>query len=79
MCEYFTEMFNWIDMAGLFLTLFIVIMTILELEWVSFQQLRVMAAFASCFIMIKFFDWLRLFAGTSFYILLIEHTLKDVV
>ena len=34
--EYFTEMFNWIDMAGLFLTLFIVIMTILELEWVSF-------------------------------------------
>ena len=28
--------------------------------------------------MIKVFDWLRLFEGTAFYILLVQETLKDV-
>ena len=37
-----------------------------------------MAAVASCFILIKIFDWLRLFEGTSFYIILIEYTLTDI-
>ena len=53
-------------------------MTIFEVKWVSFETLRLLAAVASCFILIKIFDWLRLFEGTSFYIILIEYTLKDI-
>ena len=37
-----------------------------------------MAAIASCTLMLKVFDWLRLFEKTAFYILLVEETLKDV-
>ena len=37
-----------------------------------------MAAIASCTLMLKVFDWLRLFEKTAFYILLVEVTLKDV-
>ena len=38
-----------------------------------------MAAFSSCSLMIKFYDWLRLFESTSFFILLIERTLNDIL
>ena len=37
-----------------------------------------MAAIASSCLMIKFYDWLRLFESTAFYITLIEYTLKDI-
>jgi len=42
------------------------------------ELLRSMAAIASCTLMLKVFDWLRLFEKTAFYILLVEVTLKDV-
>ena len=35
------------------------------------EPLRVLAAFASCFILVKMFDWLRLFEETAFYVLLV--------
>jgi len=37
-----------------------------------------MAAIASCTLMMKVFDWLRLFEQTAFYILLVEETMRDV-
>lgn len=67
-----------IDISGLALTLFVIIMSICEIEWVSFEGLRVIASMASCLNLLKIFDWLRLFEGTSFYILLIENTIKDI-
>ena len=76
--EYFTELFNWIDLTGLFLTLIIILITIFELDWVANEKLIVLSAIATGFVLIKIFDWLRLFQGTSFYILLIEYTLRDV-
>ena len=65
-------------MIGLALTLFILFVTAFEFEFVSFAQLRVTAALATCFILVKLFDWMRLFSGTSFYILLIGKTLQDI-
>ena len=40
--------------------------------------MRVIAAIASCSILMKLFDWLRLFEETAFYILLFEETLYDI-
>ena len=36
-----------------------------------------MAAIATCCLLAKVYDWLRLFKQTAFYILLINETLKD--
>lgn len=43
------------------------------------EKVRVAAAFACFCTLFKAFDWLRLFEGTAFYILLVEETLKDIV
>jgi len=40
--------------------------------------LRIMAAFASFCLVAKFFEWLRLFEGTAFYIMLLNETLSDI-
>ena len=53
-------------------------MTMFELDWISFETLRVIAAIASCANLIKVFDWLRLFSGSSFYMMLIQKTLGDI-
>lgn len=37
-----------------------------------------MASLASCLLIMKFYDWLRLFEDTSFFILLIEKTFSDI-
>ena len=53
-------------------------LTMFELDWISFETLRVVAAIASCANLIKVFDWLRLFSGSSFYMMLIQKTLGDI-
>ena len=40
---------------------------------------RIMAAFATCAIFIKLYDWLRLFENTAFYVLLVKLTMKDIL
>ena len=42
------------------------------------RPIRVAAAFDSCLIFAKLYDWLRLFESTSFYILLITQTIDDI-
>ena len=42
------------------------------------QTLRILAATASGLIVTKIYDWLRLFEPTSFYVQLVEKTLKDL-
>ena len=77
--EYFMDPFNLIDVGGLTLSAFIMLMIITELKFVSFALLRVLASIATCFNLMKIFDWLRLFSGTSFYIRLIGNTLADII
>ena len=42
------------------------------------ENMRVMASIASCTLLIKVFDWLRLFKKTAFYILLVGETFKEM-
>ena len=51
---------------------------LLEAQWASIETMRILASIAGCQLLIKFYDWLRLFDGTAFYITLIEITLSDV-
>ena len=64
---------------GLLTTLIFDVHTMSELSLISVQNLRVMAALASCALFIKLYDWLRLFKSTSFYVLLVKLTVKDIL
>lgn len=44
----------------------------------SLQLLRATAAMTSCILIIKIFDWFRLFEETAFYIRLLFVTLEDI-
>ena len=57
-------------MSGLLLTLIVIFLTLLELD-VDFKVMRIMAAFATLCLMLKFYDWLTLFEPIAFYIILI--------
>ena len=69
--DYFKEAYNWLDLTGLIFSLLVLVLTICGLEWISIEALRVIAAIASFSLANKFYDWLRLFDETSFFILLI--------
>ena len=76
--DYLKSALNWIDVSGLTLIAVVVTAsgptkTLLEIE-----DLRQMAAVASCLVILKLFDWLRLFENTAFYVLLLKQTLKDI-
>ena len=77
-CEYFISFWNVIDMLGLLFTFVVVLATAIASDAALFQALRVIAAFASCFTLLKLFDWLRLFEETAFYVLLAGVTLHDI-
>jgi hypothetical protein len=76
--DYFTDPWNINEMISLSFILFILITAISPEPLVALETLRPIAAIASCTLMIKVFDWLRLFEGTAFYILLVQETLKDI-
>ena len=44
----------------------------------SYETLRILAAGASFCLLVEFFDWLRLFERTAFYIMLLVETLSDI-
>ena len=75
---YFCSFWNIIDVLGLLLVVYVLISTGLGLGLTPLSALRVIAAFGSCFTLIKLFDWLRLFEDTAFYVLLVAETLKDI-
>ena len=58
--------------------MFIFVSTITKSYLVEVETLRVIAAFTTCFTILKLFDWLRLFEETAFYVLLVGETLYDI-
>ena len=60
------------------MTLIILVLTLFELDWISVQNLRVLASIACFSLIIKFYDWLKLFESTSFFISLIGFTFRDI-
>ena len=77
--QYFTYVWNLIDFIGLFLSLVFNIHTLAEWHEIPVENLRIMAAFATCAIFIKLYDWLRLFEMTAFYVLLVKMTMKEIL
>lgn len=76
--DYLLSFWNIVDLGYLGAIVFIFVCTIPTTPFVSLTFLRVLAAFASFFMMNKLFDWLRLFEKTAFFIKLIEQTLSDI-
>ena len=77
-CKHFGSCFNLLDAAGLLLTLIITVHSLFSLELISIENIGILTSFASCLLMLKIYDWLRLFEKTSFYVKLVELTLEGV-
>jgi len=69
--SYFTDIWNINDFISLSFTIIIIATSVEHNTVIAVENLRAMAAIASCTLMIKVFDWLRLFENTAFYILLV--------
>ena len=76
--SYFTDLWNINDFISLSFTLVIIATSVEHDTVIAVENLRAMAAIASCTLMVKVFDWLRLFENTAFYILLVMETMKDI-
>lgn len=75
--EHFYSLWNWVDLIGLGGNLFIIIVGVMNdgETIISIESIRILASIVSLCIFVKLFDWLRLFEGTAFYILLVGETL----
>ena len=78
MRDYFKNPWNVNDFISLSLTLVIVVLSVQEQAYLSPEILRQLAAIASCALLLKVYDWLKLFDRTAFYILLLDETMRDV-
>jgi len=58
---YFWDLWNFVDLSSLLLSLIVTANIISHTNWFSMEVLRVMGAGASFFLLIKLYDWLRLF------------------
>lgn len=77
--KYFLNAWNLIDVVGISLVLTFNIDTLAEREDISVENLRIIAAVATCTLFTKLYDWLRLFQDTSFYVLLVKLTVRDIL
>ena len=71
-------MWNINDLIWLALSPIIIIFSIPAKTLISLECLQALTAIASFSMMVKVFDWMRLFEGTSFYVLLIIQTIKEI-
>ena len=60
------------------MTFVIVVSSVPNDSLIQLEILRPMASIASCALLMKVFDWLRLFEPTAFYIKLVQETLWDI-
>lgn len=79
--EYFSDIWNCIDMTSaiLNLTFSLMFMTCLFLDdqEFSFTTIHTFASFACFFMWLKVFYWCRLFSSLSYYVKLIQQTIAD--
>ena len=76
-CGYLLSLWNWVDMMNLSLTLLVIIASFEPFAFLEIETLRAFASIAGCLLMLKVFDWLRLFEPTAEYVLLIQETIMD--
>ena len=75
---YLSSFWNLLDITDSIFTIMIVGVIMELITFIPIEIAAVMAAFSSCFKVMKLFDWLRLFEATSFYIHLISETMSDI-
>ena len=63
----------WLTLSPVVVLLLMPSHSFVPLEWLS-----IMAAISSFSMLLNAFNWLRLFDGTSFYILLLRETISDI-
>lgn len=83
--KYLFNAWNLVDLVKLSLTSFLTINSLIgwfvERSWFDMkfvQALRILAAFDSFLLVLKIFDWMRLFDNTAFYMSLLAATLREI-
>mmetsp|Transcript_30121 Transcript_30121/g.39989 ORF Transcript_30121/g.39989 Transcript_30121/m.39989 type:complete len:184 (-) Transcript_30121:387-938(-) len=56
----------------------VTVLSMAELSLLEIEQERIIGAFATFFLLMKLYDWLRLFESTGFYVQLVGATIYDV-
>lgn len=77
--SYFTCKANWVELSYLSFNIFVVCETMLSEPTITVSNLTVVAALASCLMLLNAFNWLRIFDTTGFYIKLLEETIFDIL
>jgi len=69
---------NWMDMPLILTTALILIAIVPQETMIEIDYLRPEAAIVSCLLLLKLYNWMRLFDSTAFYIKLVRVTLWDI-
>ena len=75
--DHFGSWWNFNDAFWMTVSPIIVFAATSEVFWIPRESLVTMSALVAFAMMIKMFDWMRLFSNTAHYITLIGETLKD--
>ena len=76
--SYFSSMINMIDVFQFSSAILIILLNMLNIDLISKENQRVLAAFTTMALWIKVLDWCKLFQPTSFFIRLITETIYDI-
>ena len=77
--DYFKQVWNYFDLFQFTGNIFLIVVTMFEVDFYTMDFIRALASMVSIVIWIKMFDWFRIFDTTSFYIKLIMMTIKDIL
>ena len=77
-CKYFMYAWNWMDLPLILTTALILIASVPQETMIEIDYLRPEAAIVSCLLLLKLYNWMRLFDSTAFYIKLVRVTLWDI-
>ena len=70
--SYLKSYWNYVDIFNYLFTPIVILLSFEPLDLIEIEVVRIIASVASSFIVLKFYDWLRLFEKTAFFILLLE-------
>ena len=83
-CLYFIRWWNWPDLIVLAMTGIASVNQLLKFFFmpdrrlIDLEVLQVMGAVSSGLLMVQFYNWLRLFDNTAFYVRLITQTIRRI-
>ena len=56
----------------------LVVTSLIDIEMIGLENASVLSSFATFSLLVKFYEWLRIFEKPAFYIFLIATTIKDI-